>query len=293
MRCAISADWPADRDSVKYQTPIGPKRISSSLTFSCGSASGCLTMGRHFASASELHPRSYNPKETTVDAKPRRVGGYLQRRGAFAAPRGARVRRARGALRALFRVRDGYLASHPRHARGSGGSRAGRVLAALEVHAVLRPGARPLLDLAVLRRAQSLHRPPALERAHAAACGGGRARTARVQRRPGRRGGAPGTPEGSASAARAAAEGPAPGNPARLLSRPLARRDRVRHGRGAGHRQESYSTRALETEARPRAGRGDGRMIDHEELLELAEVYALGGLAPAERARLAEHVDDC
>jgi anti-sigma-K factor RskA len=33
-------------------------------------------------------------------------------------------------------------------------------------------------------------------------------------------------------------------------------------------------------------------MIEHEELLELAELYALGGLAPAERACLAEHVAD-
>lgn len=38
-------------------------------------------------------------------------------------------------------------------------------------------------------------------------------------------------------------------------------------------------------------------MTEHEELLELAELYALGGLTQAERARLAEHVadgcDDC
>jgi anti-sigma-K factor RskA len=33
-------------------------------------------------------------------------------------------------------------------------------------------------------------------------------------------------------------------------------------------------------------------MTDHAELLELAELYALGGLTPAERARLAEHVAD-
>jgi anti-sigma-K factor RskA len=33
-------------------------------------------------------------------------------------------------------------------------------------------------------------------------------------------------------------------------------------------------------------------MTEHEELLELAEVYALGGVTPAERARLAEHVAD-
>ena len=33
-------------------------------------------------------------------------------------------------------------------------------------------------------------------------------------------------------------------------------------------------------------------MTDHAELLELAELYALGGLSPEERARLAEHVAD-
>jgi len=33
-------------------------------------------------------------------------------------------------------------------------------------------------------------------------------------------------------------------------------------------------------------------VTDHAELLELAELYALGGLAPEERARLAEHVAD-
>ena len=33
-------------------------------------------------------------------------------------------------------------------------------------------------------------------------------------------------------------------------------------------------------------------MIDHAELVELAELYPLGGLSPAERAQLAEHVAD-